>query len=107
MFHHPRGCSDGSTPMCYRAMDFPSGDADVHLGDLTVDGVGEPVPVWMPESHFEHWKHTHITIDATPGRGSGFSLEALEGVRFLIRSRLLTDRELRELDGARPIPAFS
>jgi len=24
-----------------------------------------------------------------PGRGSGFSLEAPEGVRFLIRSRLL------------------
>jgi hypothetical protein len=28
------------------------------------------------------------------GRGSGFSVEAPEGVRFLIRSRLLTDDEL-------------
>jgi uncharacterized protein len=32
-----------------------------------------------------------------PGRGSGFSLEAPEGVRFLIRSRLLTEQELTEL----------
>jgi uncharacterized protein (DUF779 family) len=32
-----------------------------------------------------------------PGRGSGFSLEAPEGVRFLIRSRLLTEQELAEL----------
>lgn len=29
-----------------------------------------------------------------PGRGSGFSVEAPEGVRFLIRSRLLSDAEL-------------
>jgi uncharacterized protein len=28
-----------------------------------------------------------------PGRGSGFSVEAPEGVRFLIRSRLLTEAE--------------
>jgi uncharacterized protein (DUF779 family) len=28
-----------------------------------------------------------------PGRSSGFSLEAPEGVRFLIRSRLLTAAE--------------
>jgi uncharacterized protein len=30
-----------------------------------------------------------------PGRGAGFSVEAPEGVRFLIRSRLLTDAESR------------
>jgi len=29
-----------------------------------------------------------------PGRGSGFSVEAPEGVRFLIRSRLFTEAEL-------------
>jgi hypothetical protein len=29
-----------------------------------------------------------------PGRGSGFSVEAPEGVRFLIRSRLMSDAEL-------------
>ncbi len=38
---------------------------------------------------FEYWKHAHLTIDVVPGRGSGFSLEVPEGVRFLTRSRLL------------------
>jgi uncharacterized protein len=32
-----------------------------------------------------------------PGRGSGFSLEAPLGVRFLIRSRMLTEEEMAGL----------
>jgi uncharacterized protein (DUF779 family) len=32
-------------------------------------------------------------VDVVPGRGGGFSLEAPEGVRFIIRSRLFTDAE--------------
>jgi hypothetical protein len=47
----------------------------------------------MGAEQFERWRHTHLTVDVVPGRGSGFSLEAPEGVRFLIRSRLLTDAE--------------
>jgi hypothetical protein len=43
-------------------------------------------------------------VDVVPGRGSGFSLEAPEGVRFLLRSRLLTDEELRRLDSEPPLP---
>jgi uncharacterized protein (DUF779 family) len=52
------------------------------------------VPVWMSKGQFAYWKHTHLTIDVVPGRGAGFSLEAPYGVRFLIRSRLLTEDEL-------------
>lgn len=43
-------------------------------------------------------------MDVVPGRGSGLSLEAPEGVRFLLRSRLLTDEELRRLDSEPPLP---
>ncbi|MGH3518886.1 MAG: DUF779 domain-containing protein [Haloechinothrix sp.] len=93
MFHQSGGCCDGSAPMCYPEGEFRTGATDVHLGDLEVHGI-EPVPVWMSGPQFEYWKHTHLTIDVVPGRGSGFSLEAPEGVRFLIRSRLLTDEEL-------------
>jgi uncharacterized protein (DUF779 family) len=100
MFHQSGGCCDGSAPMCYPAGEFRTGAADVRLGDLAVDGIGEPIPVWMSSSQFEYWKHTHLTIDVVPGRGGGFSLEAPEGVRFLIRSRLLTDNELAELGDA-------
>ncbi|GAB3083916.1 DUF779 domain-containing protein [Isoptericola nanjingensis] len=103
MFHQSGGCCDGSSPMCYPDGDFLLGDADVHLGDLRlVDGpddapgaTGEAftVAVWMSRAQFEYWQHTHLTIDVVPGRGAGFSVEAPEGVRFLIRSRLLTDSE--------------
>ena len=50
-------------------------------------------PFYMSGPQFEYWKHTHLTLDVVPGRGAGFSLEAPEGVRFLIRSRLFTDEE--------------
>lgn len=99
MFHQSGGCCDGSAPMCYPAGEFRTGGSDVHLGDLDVDGMAEPIPFWMSASQFEYWRHTHLTVDVVPGRGSGFSVEAPEGVRFLIRSRLLTDEELVRLDG--------
>ncbi|NGN92423.1 DUF779 domain-containing protein [Nocardioides sp. KC13] len=97
MFHQSGGCCDGSAPMCYPSGDFMLGDADIHLGDLDI-GLDDQVPVWMSRSQFEYWSHTHITIDVVPGRGAGFSLEAPEGVRFLIRSRLFTDEEAQRLD---------
>lgn len=92
MFHQSGGCCDGSAPMCYPDGEFLVGDADVHLGDLDV-GLDAPVPVWMSKAQFGYWSHTHLTIDVVPGRGAGFSLEAPEGVRFLIRSRLMSDVE--------------
>jgi uncharacterized protein (DUF779 family) len=97
MFHQSGGCCDGSAPMCYPAGEFKTGVSDVRLGSLEVEGIDD-VPVWMSGPQFEYWKHTHLTIDVVPGRGSGFSLEAPEGVRFLIRSRLLTDAESAALN---------
>ncbi|MQY31141.1 DUF779 domain-containing protein [Nocardia aurantia] len=92
MFHQSGGCCDGSAPMCYPRNEFRVGAADVLLGTVDAD-----TPFWMSADQYEYWKHTHLTVDVVPGRGSGFSLEAPEGVRFLIRSRLLTDAELGEL----------
>jgi len=97
MFHQSGGCCDGSAPMCYLEGEFRTGASDVLLESLEVDGIDEPVTFWMSKSQFELWKHTHLTVDVVPCRGSGFSLEAPEGVRFLIRSRLLTEEELAEL----------
>ena len=98
MFHQSGGCCDGSAPMCYPDGDFLTGDSDVHLGDLQVDGL-EPIGFWMSVSQYEYWRHTHLTVDVVKGRGSGFSVEAPEGVRFLIRSRLFTDEEWTRLEG--------
>ena len=97
MFHQSGGCCDGSSPMCYLAGEFRTGQSDVLLESLRIEGVDEPIRFWMSAAQFELWKHTHLTVDIVPGRGSGFSLEAPEGVRFLIRSRLLTPQELAEL----------
>src|SRR5919206_4375384 len=99
MFHQSGGCCDGSAPMCYPDGDFKTGGSDVRLGDLQVEGLDRPIGFWMSASQYEYWKHTHLTVDVVKGRGSGFSVEAPEGVRFLIRSRLFTDEESEALRG--------
>jgi uncharacterized protein len=97
MFHQSGGCCDGSAPMCYLAGEFRTGGQDVRLEQLVVEGIPEPIDFWMSASQYEYWAHTHLTIDAVPGRGGGFSLEAPEGMRFLTRSRLFSDEETVEL----------
>src|SRR6201987_3985726 len=94
MFHQSGGCCDGSSPMCFPDGEFQTAEADILLGELPVPGLDRSVPFWMSRSQYEYWKHTHLTVDVVPGRGSGFSVEAPDGVRFLIRSRLLTQDEL-------------
>ena len=91
MFHQSGGCCDGSAPMCYPLGDFKIGNSDVKLGEIG------GCPFYMNESQFEYWQHTQLTIDVVPGRGSGFSVESPEGVRFLTRSRVFTDDEVDEL----------
>ena len=91
MFHQSGGCCDGSAPMCYPLGEFRVGNSDVHLGDI-----GD-CPFYMSSAQFEYWKHTQLIIDVVPGRGGMFSLEGPEGLRFLTRSRLFTDDEIRAL----------
>lgn len=97
MFHQSGGCCDGSAPMCYPRGEFRVGGSDVLLGV-----VGGETPFWMSADQYEYWKHTHLTVDVVPGRGSGFSVEAPENVRFIIRSRLFTDDESEALTFAPP-----
>lgn len=96
MFHQSGGCCDGSAPMCYPVGEFLTGDADVLLGTLDIPGL-DPIEVWIGKQQFQAWQHTRLTIDAIPGRGAGFSLEAPEGMRFLTRSRLFTEQERESL----------
>ncbi|ATB30270.1 DUF779 domain-containing protein [Melittangium boletus] len=98
MFHQSGGCCDGSAPMCYPRGDFKLGQEDVYLGTI-VD-----TPFYMGGAQFEYWQHTHLTVDVVKGRGSGFSVEAPEGVRFLIRSRVFTDEEYEALKHEGPPP---
>jgi uncharacterized protein (DUF779 family) len=96
MFHQSGGCCDGSAPMCYPASDFRVGPQDVLLGEIA------DCKFYIGANQFDYWKHTQLIIDVVPGRGSGFSVEAPEGVRFLTRSRVFTDEEVAELEAAGP-----
>lgn len=93
MFHQSGGCCDGSAPMCFTRGEFRVGAQDVLLGQIAGD-----TPVWIGAAQFEYWRHTQVTIDVVPGRGAGMSLEAPEGVRFIVRSRVFDDAEAAALD---------
>ena len=94
LFHQSGGCCDGSAPMCYPRDEFRTGAQDVFLGTIADS------PFFIGAAQFEYWRHTQLIIDVVPGRGSGFSLEAPEGVRFLTRSRVFDDDEATALQAA-------
>jgi uncharacterized protein (DUF779 family) len=96
LFHQSGGCCDGSAPMCYPLGEFKIGQRDVYLGEVA------GCPFYISGPQFEYWQHTHLIIDAVPGRGHGFSVEAPEGMRFLTRSRVFTEAEIEELERCGP-----
>ena len=87
IFHQSGGCCDGSAPMIFEKDDMYLDESDILLGRIA------GINFYMNKDQFEYWKHTHLTIDITEGRGSSFSLEIPLGVRFIIHSRLLTEDE--------------
>ena len=96
LFHQSGGCCDGSSPMCYPRGEFRIGARDVCLGEIA------GTPFYIGAQQFELWQHTQLVIDVVPGRGSGFSLEAPRGVRFLTRSRVFDEAERAWLDACPP-----
>lgn len=91
MFHQSGGCCDGSSPMCFEKGDFKVGSQDIWLGEVY------GCDFFMSADQFEYWKHTQLTLDVTPGRGSSFSIEIPMGIRFMIRSKLFSSEELENL----------
>ena len=87
MFHQSGGCCDGSSPMCFEVGELMINETDIKLGNIN------DCDFYMSRDQFEYWKHTHLTLDVVKGRGSSFSLEIPMGVRFVIKSRLLTTEE--------------
>lgn len=91
IFHQSGGCCDGSSPMCYPNGDLILGDQDICLGEIG------GTPFYMHKNQYDYWKHTQIILDVVDGRGGMFSLEGVEGKRFLTRSRAFSTDELKEL----------
>ena len=92
IFHQSGGCCDGSSPMLLQKSDMYLDESDILLGKI--NGIN----FYMNKDQFKYWKHTHLTVDITTGRGSSFSLEIPLGLRFIIRSRLLTYEENKVLN---------
>ncbi len=99
LFHQSGSFCDGSAPMCYAADEFILGENDIFLGQIG------GMPFYISRSLFEYWNHTQLIVDVVTGRGAGFSLEAPEGVRFLTRSRPLTEEELAGLHDVDVVPS--
>ena len=96
IFHLSGGCCEGSAPMCFRQRDFKVGARDVLLGMV------EGCPFYVGSEHYKYWAYCQLTVDVTTGGGDSFSLEAAEGVRFIVRSRLLTGQEAADIDACGP-----
>ena len=48
---------------------------------------------WRSADEYVYWSHTHLTLDVATDQGGGLSLGTPERIRFLLRSRLLTNDE--------------
>ena len=84
IFHQSGGCCDGSAPMCFPEGDlYLDDDNDVLLGEV------HGCPYYMSGFQYQYWRHTHLTIDVTEGRGASFSLEIPLGLRFVVVSRVM------------------
>jgi uncharacterized protein (DUF779 family) len=77
--------------MCYPEGELMLDDSDIWLGEVA------GCDFYIAKDQFEYWKHTQLTVDVVPGRGSSFSLEIPLGLRFLIRSRLYSEAESSQL----------
>jgi uncharacterized protein (DUF779 family) len=80
MLFQSGGCCDGSSPMCLHAGELLVGPNDLQLGEL--DGT----PFFIDAEQYERWGRPAFLLDVSPGAAGGFSLEALDGVHFVVRS---------------------
>ena len=71
--------------MCFTTDDFKIGSKDILLGTI------DDTPVYIAKSHFALWENSALILDVTEGRGSSFSLEAPEGIRFISRAEILEE----------------
>ena len=92
MFFQSGGCCDGSLPMCFDRGELVISDHDVLLGT-----VGD-CPFYIDGRQFAVWSHTQLILDVGDGFPEGFSLPAGDDKHFIIRSRVLSQSELAELN---------
>jgi uncharacterized protein len=80
LIHQSGGCCDGSGPLCLKQTEFRVSSRDVLLGAI------EETPFYIGLAQNEYLEKTDFLLEVVPGENDTFSLEASEGVRFLLRS---------------------
>ncbi|MGK8522494.1 DUF779 domain-containing protein [Nocardia asteroides] len=96
LLHQSGGHLDDGTPKCLPIRESRIGGEDVLLGNLPWH-----TALWISGEHYEHWKHTHLTVDVVDEPGNRAS-DAPQDLRFVIRSRLLTEEEAAAMAAGGP-----
>ena len=78
MLFQSGGCCDGSSPICLRAGELPTGPNDLLLGE--VGGA----PFFIDEEQYRRWNRPQLTLDVKPGAADGLSLEGLHDLHFVL-----------------------
>jgi len=91
MFYQSGGCCEGSGLMCYVEGDFKLGDSDINLGTI-----GD-VPFYIHRAQYGYFKQTQLIIDVMVGRGASFSLDSVEEMHFITKSKVFTEDEYEEV----------
>lgn len=86
--HKAGGICAGSDPMCHPVGGFRVGVHDAVFGEIRLPDPLPAVTVWVAADLYARWQDCVLVLDVVDGRGSGFSLEAPEGVRFAFRSEI-------------------
>jgi uncharacterized protein len=82
MLFESGGCCDGSSPMC-----MPHGELLLGPNDLLLGQVGG-AEFFIDADQYQRWNRPQFLLDVSPGAAEGFSLEGLDGVHFVVRSRV-------------------
>jgi len=80
LFHLSCGCCDGTAPLCFRQNEFRLGSRDVKLGEV------EGVPFYTGDDQAKLLTDAELLIDAVESESDSFSIEAADGVRFVLRT---------------------
>ena len=85
MFYMSGGCCEGSQPLCLEKGEFNPGSNAVLIGEIA------GCEFYLSPEQNQYYEYSQLVLDAQPGMGGGFSLEAVLGVAFSVTSRLLEE----------------
>lgn len=84
IFHLSGGCCDGSAPMCFTKEEFYIDKSDLLVGEIASCGF------YMSRDQWNYYQNSSLTLDVATTGPSSFSLETSLGVRFNVKSHILT-----------------